>query len=325
MKTINFKRTLLPLAIFSIGCLSIFSCEKEELSVNTPVVETAPEVEFRYNEDAPLEGVEFDGEMLAFESWDHVEAVETYLANQVEAHNDAFHDQYPDLDDEAYNDLIEEMGFNEYLPLDNFEDQYSFNSKRKQMDALVEAWLAELGDELDLETFPDNFSLQGAAIRSLFNESGQMRVGDEVLEIEDLEGSPENAPCVTRSFNRTGFMYNHGFMAIIETGAVTPIFPFVQRATSNVISIQRRNFGTPWRLFRVNLRATVNGTFRDKHCHRYITGTGFSRTAHPRGRRSTLTARYYHISFSNRRFIPRSCDIEASGVVSNFINIGLCI
>ena len=315
MQTKFSLKSLLPALLI----LALFSCEKEQLQTT----EQAPETTVNFRNDSALDDLQFDGEMFSFDSWDAVEEAESALSALVDEHNAIFDEQHSDLDDEAYNDLIDELGFDEFQPLADFEAQYGINSKRVQMNTLVDEWLAEATDIPELETFPDNFPLQSPALRALINEQGQIRIEGEVHTIDDIE-SHSGPACVNSARDINRFIYNHNLFMLVDIGQVRSIFPFVQRASSRVISLRRRGFTQPWRFWRVrNLTANISGTFRKRDCSTLVANTAFSRTTTSPRRRSSVTTRFTRFSFSNRRFISGSCDIEATGSLGA-LSVNVC-
>lgn len=80
--------------------------------------------------------------MLSFNSAADYTALYTCLAAAVEANADAFESQYSGLSDDDYNDMADQLGFEETQPLIDFESSAGFQSYRNWFYAEEETWLA---------------------------------------------------------------------------------------------------------------------------------------------------------------------------------------
>lgn len=294
--------------------LVFFSCEKDKITPKKESNDTPP-VTINSVDESILDQIEFDGEMFVFDSWEEFETTEKYLADLVNQHNESFGEQYVDLDDEAFNHLIIEEGFNEFQPLIDFETQYNFHSKRQQMNAVVMEWLAHSGETLDVSTHPDNFPILSQEARTLFNEEGKIRVGEEVMQVDELTAAAIPL-CLEESYKREVHLFtSSGLVWMVHTSSVrTMFFNLIQRTETSVaayhfhpvLGIQ------PYRLRR--MQAQVSGRFRDScwdanlppHTFNAQQGTGIFRRA------SQRTATYYKWRLPHPKFI-QLFDIYAQG------------
>jgi hypothetical protein len=74
-----------------------------------------------------------DNGVLYFRTWDDVFRIMDALSDEVTAHVNAFHAQFPDLDEDDLFDKEMELGWDEYQPFIDFENQYNFSSFRKKV------------------------------------------------------------------------------------------------------------------------------------------------------------------------------------------------
>lgn len=71
-----------------------------------------------------------DNNILHFPSWDNYETLLAILEQEVEVHDDSFVNNYPNLNDDQLDDMEDLIGFNDQLPMEEFEQSHAFYSLR---------------------------------------------------------------------------------------------------------------------------------------------------------------------------------------------------
>jgi len=216
--------------------------------------------------DDLLSEVELVDGMLRFNDFEHFQSVQQCLEDALEAHNQAFEDQYGYLPDNELNDLIEEIGFDEFQPLSQFEQSKSFYSLRNMINAQVVEWLNH--PELDFDNDPNDQANVSAVVQSLLNTQGKIMIDGKVYDINDESnetGTPENT-CVSIAKTEQEYTHNdHKFKLTLRLR-----FPWQRYASvqTDIHSYQRKASGNNWRLFRTQLNVGVGGDVRDVLCER---------------------------------------------------------
>ncbi len=163
--------------LFAIGSFIMFGCSKEE--TNEQVFNNSTgNVKLITLSD----GNRTTLTMLEFSDINAYETTLADLEEKLEMHDDSFIQEYGYLDDEALNDKEEEIGFNDQLPLIEFENQLGFqNSMRKAFVIAEKEWLNN--EVLDPATDPSNTYVFGNAEMALLNEGGEVKIGKSLLKL----------------------------------------------------------------------------------------------------------------------------------------------
>lgn len=119
----------------------------------------------------------FNG-MLSFLSEADVSQTLEYLEYQYERHDDTFLDAYGHYSDDDIGDIEELVGFIDEQPYIDFERQLGLFSKRAELSAAEEAWLASTdADLVNSAANPDYSFIQDDEVRSILNVHGEVKVG----------------------------------------------------------------------------------------------------------------------------------------------------
>jgi hypothetical protein len=118
-------------SIFTVFLCSVvlFSCSKEDeiqdstLS-NSKLGPSISKVSF------PGSGL---ADMLCFPSMEFFDQTQFSLEEQVESHDANFENQYGNLDEDDLIDFEEDSGYDDELPLTEFEQSHDFNSLRRHV------------------------------------------------------------------------------------------------------------------------------------------------------------------------------------------------
>lgn len=120
--------------------------------------------------------------MLEFNSVEHYEATLASLEAKIEAHENDFLKTYGHLSEELLNAKEEEIGFNTYKPLIDFEKQYNIpRSMRQDFSDAQTQWLSS--PVLSAETNPMNEYPFGSIEMALLNSNGEVKIGSNILKL----------------------------------------------------------------------------------------------------------------------------------------------
>lgn len=122
-------------------------------------------------------------EMIKFNSWQEFDAVARGLQKMSDDYEDKFvSDNFtPGMSDDQYNDLADELKFNDQQIFEVFENTFGIaNSYRKTLNSEMEARLST--DDLDIKAHPKNNTLFSGAELSLINDQQQIMIGDKIYQ-----------------------------------------------------------------------------------------------------------------------------------------------
>ncbi len=136
------------------------------------------------------------GGVLEFTDEAEFEAVLLCLENQYEEWCDDFESANSSLTENEYNALIESTNWDEEQTLVNWENSSpGYYSLRRFIRQQVEIWMQN--DVLNIETDPDNFPIDDEVERTLYNNFGQVKIGNILIDYEANGGmyTVENPTC----------------------------------------------------------------------------------------------------------------------------------
>lgn len=117
--------------------------------------------------------------VLVFNSDEDVAATLDYLEYQYDVYDDAFLAAYGHLSDEVIGDTEESIGHNDEQPYIIFEQQHGISSKRAELSAAEEAYLAATpADSYNPNNNPDNAFFGDDEFRTIVNTQGEVKVGN---------------------------------------------------------------------------------------------------------------------------------------------------
>jgi len=301
--------------------LTLFTaCEEEKVYPEHQIYEDTQPTSLKATSDFNIDQIEFDGEMFVFDSWEEFESAELFLKDQVLAHNKAFGELHTDLDDEAFNQLALNQAFDEFGPLTDFENHFGIQSKRKQINSLVNQWLSEIGDTFNPDTYPDLFPVLGQEARSFINIEGEVKIGDDVVQINDV--TPTQSPaCFEENFRRdfrTFATPTGGTLVMVHTTSLKIIFNnLLQRAETSASTFA---FGSPSRPFKLKTGLEFNVAWL-KSCDDWTSALTHSRImSHTIERFSTIsTFAMKPYGFSRDKVL--SCGINSKIGHGQFMNL----
>ncbi len=264
------KMWLMSLAVLCV----MVACNKEELSTATEEPSSGKVEQIHEPESSgdrttcdPFAGFVVDGDLLNFESAEAVEQVLLCLEDAYDAHQDAFEAEYGDLSDEEIELIEEEIGFDDYLPLREFENTLGFASLRSKIEIEEEAWLDN--EELDLDNNPDDHFIVDDVTRTIFNESGQLMIAGELVDVNTLaelngeEGADSRSSTCKTHKSKSAYV-NYATNRLMKKKVAIRSYAwgtYVKAKTKSYKKKRRR-----WRKYRRNICAQADGYLWNAEC-----------------------------------------------------------
>lgn len=250
--------------------LIMSSCTKESpTSITEDIGTTATE---RYNDkddDTPTTPQAFDeyseiqniDGVLSFESWEHFFVTQVELINRVDNYNTEFFEAHPEITDEE----LEAMGFDENLPLLEFEQGLGFSSGRTQYETALDEWInSEAPSD---ENLSNRIKYGDRNTYTLVNQDGYVYIDGEMKHYEtDMKNRMlfnSNCRWINFEFPKVHY-YNNGKRALVSQGYYWNIPFFVRTITST--SAYKKNNSGKWRLNRTTLATGTTGRVRANEC-----------------------------------------------------------
>lgn len=177
--------------ILIVGSGVLMSCESPMLESHSNSSKDTDSLPYGNRTSETPRGIYFpngmtsdsENNMLEFATFEEYEQVLFYLEENVEIHEDAFIEQYDDLDEEELNEMEEKIGFNEDLPLELFENEHHFQSLRKVTSDAENVWLDNSDQpEFSWEDDPDNFTFISGIEQTLYNPWNEVMINDTIYK-----------------------------------------------------------------------------------------------------------------------------------------------
>lgn len=298
--------------IFSV----FISCEKDSLQHDANANLQEDILKKGSRQGCSIEGISRMGDKLVFKDMEHFVATLECLELELEEHNQNFENQYAHLSDDEYNAFAENIGFNDFLPLEEFEQSLNFSSRREFIEEKIQAWLDT--DNLDLENDPDDLDDFSVELRTLLSVKGEVVIGGKTInflsEIDDTK--TDNCRLYKKDKNWTNFDNNR---KKFKLKVVAVSLPMKIKQKAKVKVIKQRN-GRGWKRYRTNLFVQVGGFVRDFDCN-FPLATGAVKGVH---RRAELKAKRVNWDPPTRakyksREIFGFCDLPDYGISNTIV------
>lgn len=170
------KRKIFLLLIISL--IGFSSCKKNVESSSPILTNTEPEirlVNLSGDNKVLIQMLEFSSSQLFDQTLDELQA-------QMDEQDSIFLGSYSSLNEEEINDKEDEIGYNDRLPLDNFENYYGFtNSLKGSFENAEAVWLNS--EELDTINHPYNTYNFSIVEMTLLNSDREVKIGDSILKL----------------------------------------------------------------------------------------------------------------------------------------------
>jgi hypothetical protein len=206
----------------------------------------------------PYTGITFNSGVINFASHTDYATLMSRLEQAVDQHEDAFFSAYSYMTAEQLDAQIEATGFDENLPLREFEGYFGLSSLRATVEAGELAYLAGI-----LETEPDDNTIVTDEIqRTVMNTSAELKV-DGV------------------TYNPNAYYNDNGTCRLVQRKVVNHFNSADDRRTKTVIEFSGAYFGTSiiaktkyfkkksngqWKKYPGELRAQVGGGVYNNNC-----------------------------------------------------------
>ncbi|GAB4498816.1 MAG: hypothetical protein OHK0019_34790 [Saprospiraceae bacterium] len=191
-----FKSLFLVL-LFVLACFTVQSCLKESVPNGKETYEKENTVAYREGLNCPqIKSSVYQSEgKLVFSDYQHFYDCIECLEQDVEVYNDAYENQYPTATAEELDILDSINNFKEWQPLADFETSKSFTSLRSIVEQQSQVWLnAQYGETINFDNDPDELCpIIDEETRTLFNVDGYIKIGNEVVSMQDWADEAETA------------------------------------------------------------------------------------------------------------------------------------
>lgn len=155
----------------------LFSCNKSEEDLN-PILESKGSIKvvnLKTTNKNDIVMLEFSSSQLFNQTMD-------LLKSQIEEFDSVFLAEYGYLDDSLLNVKEDEIGHDEWKPIDDFVNYYGFsNSMKDAFERAEQEWLDNVYlDTINHPHLKFNFSIEEMA---LLNADGEVKIGDSILKL----------------------------------------------------------------------------------------------------------------------------------------------
>ncbi|RLC53671.1 MAG: hypothetical protein DRH89_10360 [Candidatus Cloacimonadota bacterium] len=175
----------MKIKVFSIIFLSLFvillSCNKNEIINNEQNADNEFSGFYKSSGEIDLTGIEVINGIIKFPDINKMNYVIDKLEEQSDEYWSSIISQYGDMNDDAFNDLLDSLKINEEQPLFDFESSLNFYSLRKKIAAEELIWLEYEDPDCCLD--PDDHFIIDETIRTLLNVGGEIVIGDKIYKI----------------------------------------------------------------------------------------------------------------------------------------------
>jgi len=150
----------------------------------------------------PYSGVSLVNGILEFTDKNALNAILARLEQAMEDHSSNFADPLAYMTDDQLTDYAISVGFDEFLPMKEFEAYFGFYSLRQKIETEEIAWLAT-SNPWAASVYPDDgYAIEDDADRTVNNQYGQVKVDGNLIEpISLIEYPQEPAGCSVESWS----------------------------------------------------------------------------------------------------------------------------
>ncbi len=181
----NYKKFTLGFIGAAILATGLWACNNDDITKETEQNQTYMTVNTVNAGIASMyidNGIasESSSNILVFDSKQILEETIDQMTQQYDDYNETLDEQIPaDLTDDELEDYINAHNLNEDYTLDNFEMNLGFKSLRKIIHEKELIWLETQGEQMDINTDPDNHFIVSDFERTLLNEGSEIIIKDE--------------------------------------------------------------------------------------------------------------------------------------------------
>lgn len=207
-------------------------------------------------------GITQDSGMLVFRNMNHFRTTLECLESAMENHEAAFEGQNSHLSDEDFNLMADSIGFRDFLPLEEFEQDLNFNSRRQMVENMIQSWLNS--PVLDTLNDPDDLDNLSEELRTLLSIDGKVIIGGEIY---DYLNDPEekSSSCRLFSGSKKWVPYDNNLKKYKLKVSVAS-YPWKAKQKAKITNYRQGN-GLSWKRYKTNLFIQVGGFVRDNDCN----------------------------------------------------------
>lgn len=293
MKYSKNKYALL-VAAFAFLIILFSSCEKEGISEITPITENQEVIRADWDNmytgksdqsvDLKKQGkcdystISVVGGRLSFVDMDHFKNTLACLEQELEAHHQKFDNQYSSYPPDQWDDIADNIGFEDWKPLTDFEQFLNFSSRRAYIENAIVGWLNNPNP--DWNNDPDDLDGLSEELRTLLNFQGGVKIGGQLYNFipanEDYaivsgQGGQQAtvaAPDSCYRFRRRKIFGYYAPERRYKLVALTYSYPWKIKAKAKIVHYKFR--GSPfnrWKRSRSVMTLQMQGLVRDEACN----------------------------------------------------------
>jgi hypothetical protein len=120
------------------------------------------------------------GNMLSFNDMNHFLSVYNCLESAYEHWNDSVESLHSNLNDDDYNQLWDDNGWDEDIPLIEFENFFNHNSRRSFLASMEEDWMNDPDNMPDMD---DHDFFENDVMNTLWSADYKIKIGDKLYYI----------------------------------------------------------------------------------------------------------------------------------------------
>lgn len=161
----------------------IYSCSKQDLEINTSSTEKQG---IKYSINIPYENVTIEQldngrKLLSFKDEETILKISQEIKNARKTLMEDFVKKYGELEGEAFDEIADEIGFNEYQPLIDFGERLNFQTLFQYLYDEETKYLEAGGD--NIEEDPDNHFIIETGMRIFFNTNEEVKIGNNIYKL----------------------------------------------------------------------------------------------------------------------------------------------
>ena len=167
------KTILRATAMTIFAIVLILSCSKQQMTTEDFALN------YKLPNDIAKHVIQQNG-LLKFENKESFDLVFQILESENKRHNDLLQEYCVEMTSQSmeYKEIFKA---NEFAVYETFEESLGFKSLRARIAMDEEVWLNNR--ELDLANDPDNHCIVGNEMRTLFNENGEIMIGNSIYVV----------------------------------------------------------------------------------------------------------------------------------------------
>ena len=209
--------------------------------------------------------------ILEFDSLAHYENCVKCLEDLMEDHLATFDSTYQSYTDEQQDSIEVAIGFSYFEPLEDFEDDLQFESRRAKIEEEILDWLDQANPTWDEANDPDEQDHLSEEVRTLLSPEGEVRINGTLVDMTDV--SSLSVSCFPFSDGCRRWKKSVDFEPYdndtkrIKGKLVNVSYPWKIKIKGKIVHYKKRS-GPGWKRSRAPLIVEVDGLFATSNCQR---------------------------------------------------------